>query len=551
MTTIELKELLLKEHKRDKKLTYLSLFLLLGALLIIVALLYHFAYDILMDLTSNTPRAVENIADSGNSPLFQKIIIASVFLFLIISRINVFVKIWNRPKKIEEFISKIDSGMIASNIDERIVHRLKLPLILIKLNLIPINFFTITLDTELKAYDLPLNLSYMPKLKVLLSGVNSKNVNKLWHELYDDVEKNENYKDYELKSVNEFSDFLQNNLLNQIKDSDLSREKAKSTQNKYLIIAGVFIALIVVLAVSINALNLEIKPEYYFYGIIALFVPYYIYVLIKKKTSGQSMVMESSNSFKLKIFKPIVEFINPNFQFILHGHITADEFLETGFFREYHYDIRGNDQIIGNHKGVPFQLSDLDVERTKNFSKEKDGPAQVFYGQVFIAKFNKTFNSELYLVPKIKKSIKTQAKGLVADALVGAAGRKLTYKGEDIKSYFNYSLGEKVVLEDPEFMELFEVYCDNQVEARYILSASIMDKLKKIRSTADQELYISFKNDRISFLNNSGRDNFEPGYFKSLGANNNQLLLGYYNELCDQLSIIEELKLNINIWNKK
>jgi hypothetical protein len=39
---------------------------------------------------------------------------------------------------------------------------------------------------------------------------------------------------------------------------------------------------------------------------------------------------------------------------------------------------------------------------------------------------------------------------------------------------------ERVELEDPDFEKLFEVYSSNQIEARYLLTTSFMERLKKL-----------------------------------------------------------------------
>ena len=115
-----------------------------------------------------------------------------------------------------------------------------------------------------------------------------------------------------------------------------------------------------------------------------------------------------NHTFKTKIFNRIISFINPSFQYILHGHISNAELLETGIFENKHYEVSGNDQIIGKHNGVAFQMCDLTVERTKSFSNEKEGPDQVFFGQVFIAQFNKSFNMALNMIPNITSNTNSQ-----------------------------------------------------------------------------------------------------------------------------------------------
>ena len=171
-------------------------------------------------------------------------------------------------------------------------------------------------------------------------------------------------------------------------------------------------------------------------------------------------------------------------------------------------------------------MCDLSAQRTRNFSSEKDGPDQVFYGQAFIAKFNKSFKDEVFIIPRKKKSF---------------------FNLSDTSLHLS-SFGSKVTLEDPEFMKMFDVYSDNQVEARYILSTSMMQRIKDMVSKTEGEFYLSFRNNRISVLNNSWANRFEVSLFKSLTKD--EQIIRFYEELCEQLHIIDDLKLNENIWKQ-
>jgi hypothetical protein len=128
--------------------------------------------------------------------------------------------------------------------------------------------------------------------------------------------------------------------------------------------------------------------------------------------------------------------------------------------------------------------------------------------------------------------------------LSGLSGSRKT----EINLYTSNHFGDKVQLEDPDFMNLFKVYCNDPIEARYILTPAMMERIKSLSTQVEGDLYLSFKNDKVSVLMNSGKNNFEVGEFKSIGINNNEILVGFYEDLCSQLSIIDDLKLNVKIW---
>ena len=68
-----------------------------------------------------------------------------------------------------------------------------------------------------------------------------------------------------------------------------------------------------------------------------------------------------------------------------------------------------------------------------------------------------------------------------------------------IANIYTINLAKKQVikLEEPEFAKLFTVYGDDKIEARYVLSTSLMDKIVNFRNKTNRNIYISFVDDMI------------------------------------------------------
>jgi hypothetical protein len=103
------------------------------------------------------------------------------------------------------------------------------------------------------------------------------------------------------------------------------------------------------------------------------------------------------------------------------------------------------------------------------------------------------------------------------------------------------------MLEDPEFMDMFNVYGTDQVEARYILTPALMERIKSVARRTKGQFYIAFSNNKITVTNHNN-SKFGIGHFTSLTKDNNKLLVEFYENVCDEFAIIDDLKLNINIW---
>lgn len=261
--------------------------------------------------------------------------------------------------------------------------------------------------------------------------------------------------------------------------------------------------------------------------IVSLIVVFFSHFIAKKR--GAKQVTEQAltfgnHSFKEKIMTRIIRFVNPSLTYVPIAHPGLKDINESGLFVQKPYTLEGSDQISGRHSGVPFLSSNLSMYYRENLSEEKEAPKCAFSGQFFIARFNKSFATPVYVIP-----------------------RKNKY---DTTSYLTSDKGEDVKLEDPEFMKMFKVYAADQLTARYILTPSLMERIKELAKREKGAYHIAFYNNNITVANNSGEDHFDINLSRSITDNDNQLLIEYYTDLRNQLAIIDELKLNINIWKK-
>ena len=69
---------------------------------------------------------------------------------------------------------------------------------------------------------------------------------------------------------------------------------------------------------------------------------------------------------------------------------------------------------------------------------------------------------------------------------------------------------ESVKLEDPVFEKKFEVYSNNQVEARYLLTTSFMERLLNLSELYESKsIQCSFYDDRLLLMIPSSQNHFE------------------------------------------
>ena len=109
------------------------------------------------------------------------------------------------------------------------------------------------------------------------------------------------------------------------------------------------------------------------------------------------------------------------------------------------------------------------------------------------------------------------------------------------KVYTSKSM-ERINLEDIKFNKNFKVYCDDQVEARYILTTSMMQKLMLLKAKVGN-LFIIMK-DKTMFLGFKWKELFNISSKKKVG----DAFLSIYEDIEILLALVKEIQTNNKIF---
>jgi hypothetical protein len=144
----------------------------------------------------------------------------------------------------------------------------------------------------------------------------------------------------------------------------------------------------------------------------------------------------------------------------------------------------------------------------------------VYRGLFIKLDFHKNFNGQLFLIPE-KTWLQRDGIGRV----------------------------ELIKLEDPEFEKYFKVYGTDQIEARYLLSYSMMENLTEFyRKFSDNPPHLSFVDSQLFIALPQYKNMFETQLQDSL-LDFDAMKVHFIN-MTDILSIIDLLNLNTRIWSK-
>ena len=241
------------------------------------------------------------------------------------------------------------------------------------------------------------------------------------------------------------------------------------------------------------------------------------------------MIKDYTSVFKEKIISPLIDSLDEKLNYHKDLHISEHLFNRSKLFSSPDR-YSGNDLVKGEIQDTKIRFSDFHAEKRHKNSKGKDNWSTIFKGLFIVAEFNKNFIGETVVLPDTAQS-----------TFGNLIGHWLQSK--------NLSRDELVKMDDVEFEKKFVVYSDDQIEARYILSHSIMKKLVIFEKKFGHPLYISFVKNHIHMAINYNKDMFEPSIFTSLLEY--KVAMEYVDTLHLVSAIIEELKLNQRIWSKE
>lgn len=233
--------------------------------------------------------------------------------------------------------------------------------------------------------------------------------------------------------------------------------------------------------------------------------------------------------FKDRVIRKIIEYIDPNLRYYPQKFIERRSFDIANFFPSLRIDkYEGDDLVEGDIGKTHIKFSELHVQEERKRDKNTHY-VDVFKGLFIIVDFNKNFKGRTYVLPDINN--KTYSKFL--------------FLGEKQKT----SYGELVKLENPEFEKICAVFSTDQIEARYILSTSLMDRIVKFRQRIKREVFFCFANSQIYIAIPFRIKLFEPKIIKK--TIEFSLLQTYYEVLLNTIAIVDELNLNTRIWTKQ
>jgi hypothetical protein len=252
-----------------------------------------------------------------------------------------------------------------------------------------------------------------------------------------------------------FHKYYYSNIIPQLTLFEEERKKTLLKYNIVLSVAFIFV-IILILLMLYNTSKMGDGISAFFFGIPLFAIPFRVSYSIKKKFE---------NNVKQKIMTPFLNFFG-NFIWTNKKSLPPAEIKNSLLISRFDL-LRSDDYFEGTYEGIKIIISENELIQIHHNSKGGTRHITIFDGLFIKIDMNKNF--------KYHTIIKNE---------------KL------FNAPFNKNF-EKVELEDPEFNKMFDVYSQDQIEARYLITTSFMERFKNL-----QEVY-NTKKISASFLENS------------------------------------------------
>ena len=297
-----------------------------------------------------------------------------------------------------------------------------------------------------------------------------------------------------------------------IEEMEKLRSKAANIIKTGSIITGTIFIIIAILSII----------SHNFYGISIGFGLLIIGIIITTSLSNKPVSefkMAYKNTFVLKALKSVFDDLEYNPASGFDISVIRD----TGMM--YMGDrYSSNDYVKGKYKNINVEQADVHIEEEVT-TTDSDGNTTthyetIFMGQWMIFDFNKNFNAN-----------------------VQVCGKRFTNAKRGILKY------KKVEMEDEEFNKMFRVYAIDAHEAFYILTPSLMDRIKKLATNTKGSLLLCFVDNKLHIGISNNKDAFEVSIFRKLDEE--KIISDITTEIKLITNFVDELNLDNDLFRKE
>ncbi|ACA84439.1 DUF3137 domain-containing protein [Shewanella woodyi] len=211
--------------------------------------------------------------------------------------------------------------------------------------------------------------------------------------------------------------------------------------------------------------------------------PFFLLPLIPLIWWSSRPVSRYKSDVKQRVFPKIFRYFGDDFIFSSTHQMSLSALKRSKLLPSYD-NASFEDYVQGTYKGVEIAINELEL--TKEVKRDKRRETQtVFNGVMVQLSCHKPFTGHTVVV-------KTR-------------GGLINFLSDSFKSL------SRVKLEDVRFEKQFDVFSSDQIEARYLLTVTFMERLQELASCFSGKIQCAFYDDKLLIMLASSEDRFELG----------------------------------------
>lgn len=276
------------------------------------------------------------------------------------------------------------------------------------------------------------------------------------------------------------------------------------------------------------------KNMTYFYFVLFISISLIIYILLSKSNENgyiivfillsifiansiiQAITTQKFKNPQKELIKNIVNFTDENLEYYPQKHIAQYFYEKSMLSPENYNEYIGDDLIRGSSGEINFEFCEIKTKYSDNDTKKNS--QTVFHGIFFMSKFNKSIDGYVQIKPNRKADlIEMLPDWIIKD-------------------------GKKIDMDYPEFESIFDVYSNSQIDSRYILTHSTMQRFIELHQEIKRPMRISIIKDRLYIAVSYNRELFELTPHKKL--DDVEFALEYFNIINSFVNIVKTLKID-------
>lgn len=233
--------------------------------------------------------------------------------------------------------------------------------------------------------------------------------------------------------------------------------------------------------------------------------------------------------FKRDIIEPAVCGYSASLRYEPDGGLEIHEVDASGLFPKPVPSIVSCEDLVGGRLGsTDIRFCEVRVSARVERLWSRRRQQQIFAGLFLIADFHKHHRGAVHVLPRDANPLRR--------ALDRVLGRSREF------------WGDVVLMEDPEFSRLFVVRSRDQIEARYVLSLSLIERIRCFRERTGQPLMLGFVDGTLYLAVWTGRNLFEPRVFRRV--DDPRVYRRFWEDIQLFGGVVEAFALNTRIWTK-